>query len=109
MPSRSSGGRPETAGAEQRVAPRKRVERDVRIRLADRPDDEPLAARLCDVSASGIGLRLMRPVPPGKEFILELSDAREDVSALRYRAARCRPLGNGLFLVGAAFVRKPAA
>ena len=80
----------------------------MQIRLVDRRSAEPLPARLCDVSAYGIGLRVGRPVAPGTEFILELSDAREDVSALRYRAARCRPLGNGMFHVGAAFVRTPS-
>ena len=92
---------------ERRRKPRMPVNRDVWLRVSDDPKGTPLAARLVDLSATGVGLRMAQPLAPGKEFTFELSGATEGVGAIRYRVARCIPLGQGQFHVGAAFVRTP--
>jgi hypothetical protein len=98
------------------------------LRLPDAGNLGPVPAHLVDVSASGIGVRLKRPLAPGKQFTLEISAAtkageKETAAAgaalaarngggafvLRYRVVWCKPLGRGTFQIGAAFVRAPAS
>jgi hypothetical protein len=89
------------------------------LRLADAGNLAPVPARLVDLSAGGVGIRLQRPLAPGKQFTLEVGGAAAaggaggaagsgDGFALRYQVVRCKPLGQGWFHIGAAFVRKPA-
>jgi hypothetical protein len=96
------------------------------LRLADSANLGPVPARLVDLSAGGVGVRLQRPLAPGKQFTLEVpgvstsgsaggsthddgaAGAGGEAKALRYRVVRCKPLGQGAFHVGAAFVRTPA-
>jgi hypothetical protein len=96
-----------TVAQERRCKPRLPVNRDVWLRLVDDPHGKPLPARLVDLSATGVGLRMNRPLAPGKEFSFELSGAKEGVGSIRYRVARCIPLGQGKFHVGSAFIRNP--
>lgn len=77
----------------------------VPIRLVDTPGAEPLNGHLMDVSASGVGVRLDRPLAPGREFTMALPKPDDVKTPLRYRVARCRPLVGGEFHVGASFVR----
>ena len=95
---------------ERRGAPRKAVDCPVQLRVVNPVDDQdglPLAAVLMNLSASGVGLRLGAPLPPGREFVLALASAPAVVTPLKYRVVRCKPLGHGEFEVGAAFVRSP--
>lgn len=103
---------------ERRVAPRAPVDRPVEIRLLDitgAPEAKTIAARLADLSASGVGLRVARPIAPGKQFLLAppagaagAAGAAAPIPSLVYRVVRCKPLGGGQFHVGASFVRHPA-
>jgi hypothetical protein len=100
---------------ERRRTARRRVDRAVVLRLADAGAPAPVPAQLLDLSAGGVGLRLQRPLAPGKQFTLEVGGSaaagaagNSGAFALRYQVVRCRPLGHGLFHVGAAFVRTPA-
>jgi hypothetical protein len=101
---------------ERRRTPRRPVDRAVVLRLADAGNLGPVPAQLVDLSAGGVGVRLKRPLAPRKQFTLEVGGAAAaggsgtgDGFALRYQVVRCRPLGHGLFHVGAVFVRTPAA
>src|SRR5688572_20522696 len=80
-PGRASGARQAgstvaaaTAPAnERRVASRTPVDRAVEIRLIDSmgsPEPKTITARLADLSASGVGLRVARPIAPGRQFLL---------------------------------------
>ena len=99
--------------AERRRTSRQPVDRPVTLRLADAGNLGPVPARLVDLSAGGIGLRLPRPLAPGKQFTLEVGNpttaaaGNGEAFALRYVVVRCRPLGHGSFHVGARFVRTP--
>jgi hypothetical protein len=108
---------------ERRRTPRRRVDAAVVLRLADAVNPGPIAARLVDLSAGGVGVRLPRPLAPGKLFTLDVpgmisagtaytggstGNGERIAFALRYRVVRCTPLGHGSFHVGAAFVRTPA-
>jgi hypothetical protein len=108
------------------------VDRPVVLRLPDAGNLGPVPAHLVDVSASGIGVRLKRPLAPGKQFTLDVgtqAKAGEAVVAdkaavaaaacpsgsaggafvLWYRVIWCKPLGQGAFHIGAAFVRAPVS
>src|SRR5688500_13216228 len=98
---------PQKRGAERRVEPRKSVGKMVQVRLVDSPDGKTISARLSDLSASGVGLWLERPIPPGTFFILIAQGSNGTTTAVLYRVVRCRPLGGSKFDVGAAFVRTP--
>jgi hypothetical protein len=109
---------PAPIAAERRRTPRRAVDRPVMLRVADAGNLAPVPARLVDLSAGGVGVRLQRPLAPGKQFTLEVRGAAApagggaaatgDGLALRYQVVRCKPLGHGWFHVGAMFVRKPA-
>ena len=111
----NSGPAPGVGEGERRVASRVPVDRAVEIRLLDAagaPADQPIPARLADLSASGVGLRVSRPIGPGKHILLVPpsggdGDGAAPVNPLRYRVVRCKPLGGGQFHVGACFVRNP--
>ena len=99
---------------ERRGAPRTPVDRPVEIRLLDSagaPEAKTIAARLVDLSASGVGLRVARPIAPGNQFLLSPPAAANAAAAaamnpLVYCVVRCKPLGGGQFHVGASFARK---
>jgi hypothetical protein len=104
-------------GTERRRTPRHPVDRDVMLRLADAGNLGPVPARMVDLSAGGVGVRLQRPLAPGKQFTLEVGSTPPgsagngvgtEAFALRYQVVRCKPLGHGMFHVGAEFVRMPA-
>src|SRR4051794_7164203 len=88
--------------AERRRTPRRPVDRDVMLRLADAGNVAPVQARLIDLSAGGVGLRLQRPLAPGKQFTLEVGGTAAagaapaagtaEAFALRYQVVRCKPL-----------------
>jgi PilZ domain-containing protein len=99
---------PSNSAADRRATPRFRVDRPVQFRRVENADGPPIDAQLLDVSAGGVGLRVSSPLVPGDEIFLLLFDAVELASTpLRYRVVRCGPLGEGQFLVGAAFVGNP--
>jgi hypothetical protein len=104
---------PAPIAAERRRTPRRAVDRPVMLRVVDAGNLPPVPARLVDLSAGGVGVRLQRPLAPGKQFTLEVRGAAAaagtgDGLALRYQVVRCKPLGHGWFHIGAMFVRKPA-
>ena len=104
----AAAGSPQKRGAERRLEPRRSVGKMVQLRLVDNAASaKTLIARLFDLSASGVGLRLERPIAPGTYFILTAQGANGVTTAVLYRVVRCRPLGGSKFDVGAAFVRTP--
>ena len=90
---------------ERRSASRRRVEGPLPVKLLDVSGQPMHEARLADISTTGVGLHMNRPLPPGREFALAVPNGAEIATPLRYRVVRCRPLGGGLFHIGAAFVR----
>ena len=93
-----------TSVASSSVAERRSLRRPAPVQLLTQPQSKVVNATLVDVSVSGIGLRTNVPIPPGTELDMQLPNAEVGVP-LRYRVARCRPLGHGQFHIGAAFVR----
>jgi hypothetical protein len=89
---------------ERRAAPRTKVQKLVQIRPND-ARDKSVDGVLLDLSACGIGLRLNKPLAPGKTFVLVLPDTKERAAPLNYRVVRCTPKGHGEFHIGAAFFR----
>jgi hypothetical protein len=104
-PSDGRGVRPERrTGRDRREHPRTPVFAPVRLRLAGGPPPGKLmAAHLVDVSITGVGIRMTRPMAPGTEFTLEVDSPV--VKAFRYRVVRCVQVDGDDFHVGAAFVR----
>jgi hypothetical protein len=92
---------------ERRRKSRTLVQRSVKIHLAGERSDDLIDAQLVDLSASGVGIRMTRPLAPGKEFTLAVSGAQDGLAELHYRSVRCIPLGRGEFHIGAIFVRTP--
>jgi hypothetical protein len=91
-------------GRERRDSPRTPVYAPVSLRLAGGPPPgKLLPAHLVDVSATGVGVRSVRPIAPGTEFTLEL--ASPTVRVFRYRVVRCVQVNANDFHIGAAFVR----
>lgn len=88
---------------ERRAAPRTKVQKPVQIRASDR--DQSVDGVLLDLSACGIGIRLNKPLAPGKTFVLVLPDTMERAAPLKYRVTRCIPKGHGEFHIGAAYFR----
>jgi hypothetical protein len=100
---------------ERRVAERTPVDRAVVVRVLNVVGDghgPPIPARLEDLSATGVGLRLSQPIAPGRHFLLAppacAATAAAPVDPLSFCVVRCTPLGRGQFHVGARFVRNPA-
>src|SRR3712207_1577608 len=85
---------------ERRGTPRAPVEKAVEIRLLDDLSGQTVPAWLTNVSASGIAVRLGRPVARGREFVLLLPG--NEAKALRYRVVRCQASKDGQFQIGAA-------
>lgn len=92
---------------ERRVASRRRLVQPVPVTLIDVKSAAGINGQLADVSASGIGVRLARPLEPGWQFLLVLPSRPGFKTPLRYRVKRCVEADGGWFNVGAAFVRTP--
>ena len=96
-------------GAELRASPRFHVDKDVEIRLLDDVLGRPVAARMVDLSAGGIGIQVKRPLARGREFVLVLPGGGPgNPNGLRYRVVRCLPQRDGDCLVGCSFIRAPS-
>ena len=89
---------------ERRAAPRTKVQKPVQIRPSE-SRDKSVDGILLDLSACGIGLRLNKPLAPGKTFALVLPDGMSHAAPINYRVVRCIPKGHGEFHIGAAFYR----
>jgi hypothetical protein len=90
---------------ERRVASRRQLVRPVPVTLVDMMSGAGIDGQLVDVSASGVGVRLTKPVEPGLHFLLVLPSQPGIRTPLRYRVRRCVEVGEGWFHAGAAFVR----
>jgi hypothetical protein len=106
-PAAGSGAAHTPPPPERRGTPRSSVEKAVEIRLLDDLSGQAVPAWLTNVSASGIAVRLNRPVARGREFVLLLPGS--DAAPLRYRVVRCQASRDEHFQIGAAFVRAPVA
>ena len=104
-PAAGDGAAPTPPPPERRSNPRAPVEKAVEIRLLDDLNGQAVPAWLTTVSASGIAVRLNRPVARGREFVLLLPGS--DAAPLRYRVVRCQRSRDDHFLIGAAFIRAP--
>jgi hypothetical protein len=84
--------------------------RPVALRLVDvhsDGDDAIIQAMVTDLSRSGVGVRLCRPIGRGREFLIVFQGEGPGAgTALVYRAVRYFQPDPGLFHVGAQFVRR---
>jgi hypothetical protein len=71
---------------ERRRKSRTLVQRSVKIHLAGERSEDLIDAQLVDLSASGVGIRMTRPLAPGKEFTLAVSGAQDGLAELHYRS-----------------------
>lgn len=62
-------------------------------------DAEQGVARSCDVSDSGVGMILTRPLPKAAQLFLELIGRAGSISAIG-TVMHCADVGNGCFRVG---------
>jgi hypothetical protein len=76
-PATSTPGSPQS-GAESRSEKRYRGRKGSGLRLAIRPSFQNLSALVHDLSASGIGFLLDRPLEPGTTLALQLKFGRDD-------------------------------
>src|SRR5688572_15374609 len=75
---------------ERRGNARAPVDKAVQIRLLDDLTGRSVDARLSNVSASGVGVVLERPLARGREFVLLIPG--NEATNLRFRVLRCQPL-----------------
>jgi hypothetical protein len=98
------------SGDERRSEPRVTGARPVALRLVDvhsDGDDAIIQALVTDLSRSGVGVRLCRPIGRGREFLIVFQGEGPGAgTALVYRAVRYFQADPGLFHVGAQFVRR---
>ena len=98
------------SGDERRAEPRVTGSRPVTLRLVDvhsAGDDAIIQALVTDLSRSGVGVRLCRPIGRGREFLIVFQGEGPGAgTALVYRAVRYFQADPGLFHVGAQFVRR---
>ena len=98
------------SGDDRRGEPRVTGARPVALRLVDAHsdgDDAIIQAMVTDLSRSGVGVRLCRPIGRGREFLIVFQGEGPGAgTALVYRAVRYFQADPGLFHVGAQFVRR---
>lgn len=69
-------------------------------------DGKPRPVRVRDVSRSGFGLLMVSPVEPGAQFAVTLSSGGAMAGlSIVCSSMYCRPVGHGLYSVGAKLVR----
>jgi hypothetical protein len=87
---------------EKRSTPRERRLILTTIRLMDGPfSPEALQVCVSNLSTSGVGVYVPRPLKPGWEFLLSLRNMNV---GMVYRVTRCEPREDGQYHVGASFV-----
>lgn len=87
--------------APQRRHERRATSRRVVIHYHSPDGEAALRATLTDVSQSGVGLVLDRPLDAGRTFGLDLTKADGTTTRLLYTVIHCRPCGEKMFKVGA--------
>jgi hypothetical protein len=93
-------------GSNRRRADRAVMMKAVVVRLVDELGKvSAVSAHITNLSTTGVGVELARPIAPGKLFELTISGAAGVATTLVYRSERCKPLGGSRFFVGASFVR----
>jgi serine/threonine protein kinase len=100
------------AAEERRNAGRLPCRANVTLRYrprSGRPTEQQ--GEVVDISRTGIGLTTDRPLEAGGEIRLLLALPQESgqplAVLLKARVTRCEPFGQGLYLVGAEFLREP--
>jgi hypothetical protein len=74
---------PRRSGVESRTQKRRRCRQNSVVRLAIRPSFQNIVALVHDVSESGIGFLLDRPLEEGTSLILQLKGGRRGTSVVR--------------------------
>jgi hypothetical protein len=98
------------SGIERRTEPRLNGARPVELHLLGLDDAaaaEALDATVVDLSCSGVGVRLCRPIPKGREFLVVFhGPTPEEVTSLIYKAVRYWQSRPREFHVGGKLVRR---
>jgi hypothetical protein len=93
----------DAAGHERRVSPRMEIQVQVRIFPYDDGSlGRPYTALTRDLSFRGVGLLQSCPAAQGWRFVIVLPKAGTPLSVL-CTVLRCRPIADGMYMIGAAF------
>jgi len=89
---------------QKRGAERKVAHKDIFLkRYAQGALCDPEAAVIVDISVTGIGLIMEKPINYGDQFLIQLTPVDPGIV---YRVVRCRPCGDSSHRVGAAFIHR---
>ena len=87
-------------GADRRAAERKSIHAEGELRsCAQFTRTQPMTVKVCDVSASGVGIIHSEPLPPGAQYVVKQASFTPEQPRL-YTVARTTVKRDGSFVIG---------
>jgi hypothetical protein len=89
---------------QKRGAERKPAHKEISLRrFSHGAPCDPEKAIIIDMSVTGIGLIMSKPIKYDEQFLIQLTPTDPGIV---YRVVRCRPCGDNFYRVGAAFIHR---